>query len=95
MQSGVLHRDRQAEPGATESPGACRIGAPEPVEDPIEIGVVETVTMVPHRDGDRLLGPRDPYLDRLALSVFDRVGQQIAQDPLDAAGVDGRHAWLR
>ena len=51
--------------------------------------------MIADGDSDGAIVGGNVYVDRPALAVLDRVGQQVAQHPLDAPAVDlgdaGRH----
>ena len=89
VQVRVLQRDRQAEAGAAGGAGPRRVGAPEPVEHHAR------PRRAPVRRRGR--GPRSRprassaatvHVDRPALAVLDGVGEQVAQHPLDAPGVD-------
>ena len=88
VQAGVLDADGQAETGAARAPHPRRVRAPEPAEHQLLLTRPQTHTVVAHghRDGVVVDGHPDPH--RLALGVVDRVGDQVAQDALDAAGVD-------
>src|SRR5699024_7782433 len=84
VQLGVLERDRQPEPRATGPPDARRVRTPEAVEHERLLARLEPHAEVPHRDREGRLGPADAHADGLGLRVVERVGHEIAQDPLDA-----------
>ena len=87
VQPGVLQSDGQAEPGPAGGPGAGRVGPPEPVEHELRLGRPEAAAMVPDGDRDRVPVPGHGDHHVPSLTVLDRVVQQVAQDPLDAAPV--------
>src|SRR5690606_8477910 len=88
VQPRVLQGDRQPQPGAAGGAGAGRVTAPEPVEDPPRLLRCHAGAVVTYEDGDRGLVDPDGDLDRSALTVLDRVHQEVAHDALDAARVD-------
>ena len=88
VQAGVLQADRQPEAGAPAAPLAGRVGAPEPVEHEPGLARLEPDAVVAHHDRERALVGGQAHLDGPALAVVDGVGEQVAQDALDAARVD-------
>ena len=86
-------------PVPPRGPGAGRVGPPEPVEHHRRLAGRQPDAVVAHRDRDGLLVAGDPdghHDGAVALAVLDRVGDQVAHDPLDPAYVDlGQHGVVR
>ena len=85
VQVGVLERDGEPEAGAAAGPRPGRVGPPEPVEDHRRLPRRQADAVVAHRDRGRLLvaGDRTTIADVAGrLGVVDRVGDQVAHDPL-------------
>ena len=87
MQLRVTERDRKAQSRAAEGSLAGRIGAPEPIEHACGILGGDAHSEVSHPNGDGLLITVHGDHDGLTLPVFDRVADQIPQDPAHAPGV--------
>ena len=87
----ILERDRQAQAGSAEGALASRIGTPEPVEDVLDLLFVHSDTVVADADRDRLGVGGDVDVDRVALTVLDRVDHEVAHDASDAHPVHHRH----
>ena len=85
VEAGVLEGDRQAQAGPARLAGAGGVGAPEAVEDVLEVLGRDPDAVVADEHRDRIVVGRDGDLDGRALAVFDGVVQEIAQDPVDAA----------
>jgi hypothetical protein len=89
-------RDRQTQPGAAGGALPGRVGAPEPVEDPGQVGGRDThagVAYGKHRRAALL-----PQLDQdvaARVRVADRVGQQVAHDLAQPVrvGLEPCRAW--
>ena len=97
MQVGVLERDRQAQAGAAARAGPGGVGTPEAVEDHRGLPRPEADPVVADRDGRGLPVRADEDLDVTRLRVVDRVGDQVAHDPLHPAYVrlgDARRAGV-
>ena len=90
MEDRIFQRNREAEPRAADRAFARRIGAPEPVEDFVDIrpGHPDSVVTHGNRDRGRVTVDRDHY--RAPLAVLDRVAEEVAQYAADAATVDIR-----
>ena len=96
VQGGVLQGDRQSEPRPAQGPLARGIGTVEAVEDLLDdIGThADSVIADPH--GHRIVRLGDGDVDARALRVLDGIDDEIAQNPLDARGVDlGDHRFGR
>ena len=91
VQPGVLERDGQAEAGAAGGARPGRVGAPEPVEHHRRLARLEPDAVVADGQRGRLAVGGQPDGDAAAVGVVDRVGQQVAHDPLDPAYVDLGH----
>ena len=83
VQIRVLHRDRQSQSGSADRPSARRIAPPEAVEDLLGLNGFETDAVVSHRHGDGGVVAFHEDVDRAALTMFDRIDQQVAEDALD------------
>ena len=88
MQAGVLDADRQAESGTSGAAHPRRVGPPEPAEHQLLLAGAQADAEVANRDRDGVLVGTHPDLYRLVFGVVDGVGDQIAQDAFDTAGVD-------
>src|SRR5262249_62349733 len=84
---GVLQGDGQAEPGTSGGPCPCRVGTPETVEDELVLTWAEAHPVVADRDRHGVPVGRDGDHHVTALTVLDRVVEQVAQHPLHPAPV--------
>ena len=92
MQSSVLQGDGQPQPGTACRAGPRGVGTPEPIEHQARFAWTKSNPVVADHDSHRpVIGP-DPDLDRLALAVFNRVDDKVAQDSLHPAGIAGHLA---
>ena len=93
VQAGVLDGDGQPQPGAAGAPRPRLLGPPEAVEHQARLPRSQADTVVADHDRDGVLVGPERHPHRLGLAVVDRVGHQVAHDPLDASGVDvGPHS---
>ncbi len=95
MQPRVLQGDGQPQTRTTGRTRACRVGAPEAAEHPGRLTGLEPHPVVAHRDGDRTARGGELDYDVLAVAVLHGVDDEVAQHPLDPAGVGlGDHGLL-
>ena len=88
VQPGVLDADGQPQPGAPGAAHPRRIGAPEPAEHQFLLAGTQPDTVIADGDGDGVLVGGHPDLHRLVLGMIDGVGDEVAQDALDSAGIN-------
>ena len=88
VQPRVFDADRQAEPGSTGAPHPRRVRPPEPAEHQLLLARPQPDAVVADGDRDGVFVVAHPDPHRLVLGVVDRVRDQVAQNPLDPAGID-------
>ena len=88
VQPRVLDADGQPQAGAAGAAHAGRVGAPEPAEHQFLLAGAQPDAVVADGDGHGVVVGGHPDAHRLAFGVVDGVGDEVAQDPFDAARVD-------
>src|SRR4029453_6158626 len=90
VESPVLTGDREAEARAPLR--TCRVGAPEPVEDPEVLVAGQPDSEVADRQRRALVVLGNLDLDLRRTAVLGGVGEQVSHDPVDPSdvGLDDR-----
>ena len=88
MQGGVLQRDGQTQPRPAQGPLAGGVRPVEPVEDLLDDVGAHADAVVAHPDGHGVVGFGDGDVDAGALGVLEGVNDEVAQNALDARGID-------
>ena len=87
MKTSVLEGNRQAKPRAACCAGASWIGAPEAVEHECGLTRAKSDAIITNCHGDRILIHVNDDVDTLAITVLNRVVEEIAKDALNSTGV--------
>src|SRR6218665_217160 len=84
----ILLRNRKTETGSPDCPSATRISTPEPVKHTTHLLLGHTQSVVPHRQCDAFLVTVNRDNNGMALTVLNRIPQQVEHDPADSTRIN-------